>query len=228
MFNLIFTGNDVWILLPQFLIDFWYILLIWLFFVWMLWLFSKKIMQYFNDIESTKLKDKNFIVLIVSLLVFAIINVVVLRGTRLRPVNLLSASLYANSNLVPLVLNTPFSIVKTWGKPLHQVHNYFDDEKLLMFSPVYAIKPWKTKEPRFKNVVVLILESFSKEHIGFFNKGEKPSFTPFLDSLLGQSLVIRYSFANGRKSIESLPSILASIPSLMETPYVLAHSHPTK
>lgn len=222
LFNLISTGSDVWILLPQFLIDFWYIVLIWLFFVWMLWFSSKRILQFLEYNNSAILRGKSFVVIIVSIFVFAIINVFVLRGTRLRPVNLLSASLHANSNLVPLVLNTPFSIVKTWGKPIHQVHNYFDDEKELMFSPVYAIKPSQTNEPRFKNVVLLILESFSKEHIGFFNKDKKPSFTPFLDSLLGKSLVIRYSFANGRKSIESLPSILASIPSLMETPYILS------
>ncbi len=222
LFNLISTGSDVWILLPQFLIDFWYIVLIWLLFVWMLWFCSKKWIMFLNDKESAILTGKKGVVFIVFLLFFLVINMVVLRGTRLRPVNLLSASLYANSNLVPLVLNTPFSIVKTWGKPIHQVHNYFDDEKQLMFSPVYTTHPSKTNKLPLKNVVVLILESFSKEHIGFFNKGQKPSFTPFLDSLLSKSLVVRYSFANGLKSIESLPSILASIPSLMETPYILS------
>ncbi len=64
------------------------------------------------------------------------------------------------------------------------------------------------------------MKVFSKEHIGFYTPTNK-GFTPFLDSLLKQSLNIRYSFANGRKSIESLPSILSGLPALTTTPYMI-------
>ncbi len=74
-----------------------------------------------------------------------------------------------------------------------------------------------------KNVVIIVLESFGKEFIGFFNKepGEQyKSYTPFIDSLCEKSLTFQYSYANGRKSIDFMPSVLVSIPSIIE-PYVL-------
>jgi len=43
-----------------------------------------------------------------------------------------------------------------------------------------------------------------------------PGFTPFVDSLLGESLTWRQTFANGRKSIDAMPSILSSIPMFVE------------
>ncbi len=220
LFLLVGTGQDVWILLPQFIVDFWYLILIWILLIIVLWYFGRRIWLDVNQglVYSVRTVFYHFLIFIsISIIAF-----IILRGTRLRPVNLLSASLHAKSNLVPLVLNTPFSIVKTIGKSKYQIHKYFDNPKDLVYSPDYTLKSSFKLSTNKKNVVILILESFSKEHIGFFNPSTKYSYTPFLDSLLKHSLVVRYSFANGRKSIESLPSILASIPSLMETPYILS------
>ncbi len=217
LFSLIGTGKDVWIMLPRFLVDFWYIVLFFIIVIILLWyLFSivkpKQGISFHHSI-------KNWAFLFVIWIFISGSIFTVLRGTKLRPVNLLSASLHATPNEVPLVLNTPFSMIKTFGKETFATHHYFSEKNRLPFSYIYAIP--KSKENRNCNVVILILESFSKEHIGFFSPQNK-GFTPFLDSLLGQSLVIRYSYANGRKSLESLPSILSSIPSLMETPYILS------
>ena len=48
----------------------------------------------------------------------------------------------------------------------------------------------------------------------FFNKAlnKEDSYTPFLDSLYRQSATFLYAFANGKKSIDAMPSILASLP----------------
>src|SRR4029077_11050150 len=40
--------------------------------------------------------------------------------------------------------------------------------------------------------------------------------------LISQSRAYQYSFANGRKSIDAMPSVISSIPSI-EVPYVLSH-----
>lgn len=57
------------------------------------------------------------------------------------------------------------------------------------------------------NVVVLIVESFSKEFVGSFNphldNGTYKGYTPFLDSLLTKGLTFEYSYSNGRKSIDA-------------------------
>lgn len=40
-----------------------------------------------------------------------------------------------------------------------------------------------------------------------------PSYTPFLDSLIPQSLYAKYGFASGKRSVERLrPAIVASLP----------------
>lgn len=44
--------------------------------------------------------------------------------------------------------------------------------------------------------------------------------TPFLDSLMDQSLTCTNAFSNGTKSIEGIPAILSGLPSLMEDPFI--------
>ena len=83
--------------------------------------------------------------------------------------------------------------------------------------------PVQNGEMNKKNVVIIVLESFGKEFIGFFNNEpgkHYKSYTPFIDSLCEKSLTFQYSYANGRKSIDFMPSVLVSIPSIIE-PYVL-------
>lgn len=138
----------------------------------------------------------------------------------LRPITLSNAGQYVQRPLeMAVVLNTPFAILKTLEiTPLEKV-DYFKDEieMTALFSPVRI--PADSAVFRPLNVVVIILESFGKEYIGALN-GLSVGYTPFLDSLIGKGLTFEHSFANGKKSIDAMPSILASIPSLVE-PYVL-------
>ena len=67
-----------------------------------------------------------------------------------------------------------------------------------------------------RNVMVFILESFSKEHSKYLNPELYPhetGCTPFLDSLMQEGYTFVNAYANGLKSIESVPAIFASIPS---------------
>lgn len=77
------------------------------------------------------------------------------------------------------------------------------------------------------NVVIIILESFTKEASGKLNtkleNGKYKGYTPFLDSLMNESLYFTNAYANGRKSIDALPAILSSI-SASQTPFILANS----
>lgn len=217
LFNLITTGNDVWTLLPRFIIDFWYIILFFIVIIFILYNTYLWIPK--PSFTSFNYTFKNIAYLVLTWLIIFSLIFSNIRGTRLRPVSLMSASLHASPNLLPLVLNTPFSILKTFGKPIPVVHQYFKNPEKY-FSTNYIV-PANQKTYPNKNVVLIILESFSKEHIGFFTPQNK-GYTPFLDSLLSESLVISNSFANGRKSLESLPSLLTSLPSLMDVPYILS------
>ena len=53
------------------------------------------------------------------------------------------------------------------------------------------------------------------------DNGTYKGYTPFLDSLISVSKTFTVSIADGHKSIEAMPSVLASIPSL-ETPYIIS------
>ncbi len=75
------------------------------------------------------------------------------------------------------------------------------------------------KIANYKNVVIVILESFGKEYTNQ-NGLNLPSYTPFLDSLSKQSLVFTQFYASGLKSMDALPAIYSSIPALLNKPFI--------
>ncbi len=142
-----------------------------------------------------------------------------------RPITLSNAGDYVKApEEMNIVLNTPFSILKTLKAVTLKEERFFSDEELNKIYPVVHL-PKDSAEFKKLNVVVLILESFGKEHIGFFNKqldnGTYKGYTPFLDSLIEQSYTFNRSYANGRKSIDALPSVITGVPSIGE-PFVLS------
>jgi phosphoglycerol transferase MdoB-like AlkP superfamily enzyme len=143
-----------------------------------------------------------------------------------RPITISNAARYVdNPRNVAIVLNTPFSIFRTLGKKALVKYNFFDDQKLTqLYNPHYI--PDKSKPFTYDNVVIIIIESFAREYIGSLNPGleggKYEGYTPFIDSLIKVSLTFDVSIANGKKSIDAIPSVLSSVPSL-ETPYVISH-----
>ncbi len=138
-----------------------------------------------------------------------------------RPITISNANQYVNRPAeTGIVLNTPFSILRTIKKTPFVVPAYMNDEEALaLYTPLHQPNDSAAFTPR--NVVVLILESYSKQHIGFYNRtlrnGTYKGFTPFIDSLITSSaMTYRYSYANGRKSIEGMPSVLSSLPNYVE------------
>jgi phosphoglycerol transferase MdoB-like AlkP superfamily enzyme len=73
-----------------------------------------------------------------------------------------------------------------------------------------------------KNVVIIILESFTSEASKLLNPQQKGNgYTPFLDSLMTESYYFTRASANGRKSMDALPAVLASLPAT-QTPFILS------
>lgn len=143
-----------------------------------------------------------------------------------RPITISNAARYVeNPHNVPLVLNTPFSLLRTYGKKELKRFQFFNGDELKRLYDPHHI-PAKTGLFKPYNVVIIILESFSREYIGSFNRdlegGTYTGYTPFLDSLISVGMTFDVSLANGNKSIDAMPSILASLPSL-ETPYIISH-----
>ncbi len=71
--------------------------------------------------------------------------------------------------------------------------------------------------------MIILLESFSREHIGSLNRayesGRYQGFTPFLDSLIPHGLYFD-AYANGKTSIQGIPAALSGIPSLMNESFI--------
>ncbi|MCL2041574.1 MAG: sulfatase-like hydrolase/transferase [Bacteroidales bacterium] len=215
-------------LMGRFLLDFWYVVVIWMALIaLMVWLYKR--------VKTGKQLIRNrWIFYPVQVVVMALIVYLTVNGIRggfrhsTRPITISNAAQYVNTPAeVGIVLNTPFSIYRTLTQEQFERLTYFQsqEEMTAIYSPVHYPKKADSVGFTPKNVVIIIVESLSQEYVGGLNKESKISgykgYTPFLDSLINESLVFEYSFANGRKSIDAMPSILASIPSL-STNYVLS------
>lgn len=166
----------------------------------------------------------------ISLLAAIPFTVFGMRGgmtTATRPITLSNANQYVDRPLdTGIVLNTPFSLFRTLGKQTFVTPDYMSEtEAESLFQPVHV--PADSVSFRPMNVAVIIWEGFSKQHVGSLNprleNGSYKGYTPFIDSLLTRSLTFEYSYSNGRKSIDGMPSVLSSIPSFIE-PFFLTPS----
>ena len=208
-------GNDLGSLLPLFLKEYWYVFILWIVLTLILIYSYKK-----TILPSTKIWNREYYKK--SILTFIVViglSIVGYRGGfQLKPISIVSAGEYTSVKNIPLIVSTPFSIIKTLDMPAIQPNTYFTDTKEIkkMYSPFHQYT-----HPDFKklNVIIIALESFSKEYIGALN-GKNYSYTPFLDSLIGESLTFTNAYANGKKSIEGIPAITASIPTGMNEPYI--------
>ncbi|MGL4519984.1 MAG: LTA synthase family protein [Phocaeicola sp.] len=201
------------------LLNHWYLVLFALLLIWLLG------RLYIKPVGKPHLSPYWFYYLVqtLSLALFIPLCISGMRGgmtTAVRPITISNANQYVSRpSEAALVLNTPFSLIRTIGKKAFVAPTYFSEANLAtIYTPVHEPQPTRTFTP--KNVVVLILESFGCEYIGGLNKElalpNYQSYTPFIDFLLNQSLTFRYTFGNGRKSIDGMPSILSSIPMFIE------------
>ena len=163
----------------------------------------------------------HYLTLTLATLFFIPLSVIGMRGgasTAIRPITISNANQYVNEpSQAAIVLNTPFSLIRTMGKTTFVDPQYFTQEELdQIYSPIHS--PNSSEEPSKKNVVILIVESLAREYICFYNS--YPCHTPFLDSLISHSLTFSQSYSNGRKSIDAMPSILSGIPMFVE-PFIL-------
>ena len=134
--------------------------------------------------------------------------------TAVRPITISNANQYVNRPAeAALILNTPFSMIRTITKHVFVDPKFFSREELdTIYSPIHT--PADSVVMKKKNVVVFIMESYGREYIGAYN--DYQGWTPFTDSLIKKSLTFDLTIANGRKSIDGMPSILSSIPRFIE------------
>lgn len=214
--GMIFGGqSDILKLIPHFIKDYWYVLLLYILMIYLTYKFLNKVYSK-NNPHKIEIKFKTIVISILAFLFFSGLGVLGIRGGLQRiPIVLLDAAAYASPKHIPIVINTPFSFLKSIE--LNEIKNvhYFDEGKLKeIFNPIH--KP-DTGEFKKLNVCVIILESFSKEYTGISNR---KSYTPFLDSLMKVSTVFTNAIANAKTSIDGIPAIISGLPCFLEDKYL--------
>ena len=208
-------------LITQFIIDFWFIGVIFAVYLIAIIILTRK-----TKIKPVKITNRTYWYSTRSLIFLLIVGASIIGirgGLQNKPISIITAANYTKTQNIPLVLNTPFTIGRGSSGDILKPLNFFDDDELeQIYSPVQ--KDLRTNrfiegDAKGFNVFIIILESHGQEMVKFYNQRRDVTLTPFLDSLLAQSLVFN-GMANGRQSIEALTSILSGLPSLMTKDYV--------
>lgn len=196
----------------SYIFNYWWLMLLFLSFIFLSYRFYPKAKIQFEKQHS----------LLKSSITFLIISALLFLGARgsisVKPLRSFDASAFVDARWVSACINSPTQLITSYSTSTPSPLNYFTDEQCLEM-----LEPEKQSEPYFKdgfkpNVVLIILESFGRDYCGFLNKEKR--FTPFLDSLSEYSLIFSHAYSSGTTSMESLPAIFASVPSLLDVPYI--------
>ena len=208
-------------LIKQFLVDFWFMVVIFAVFLFLIIILTRK-----TKVQPVEIRNRGHWYFTRTLIFLALVaaSIIGLRGgLQNKPMSIITAANYTKTQNIPLVLNTPFTIGRgSSGEVLKPLHFYDDDELERLYSPIHnnlTINRFIDKNVPGYNIFIIILESHGQEMVRFYNQRRDVTLTPFLDSLLEQSLVFD-GMANGRQSIEAVTSILSGLPSLMSKDYV--------
>lgn len=139
-------------------------------------------------------------------------------GFQEKPLRINQAFEQHDNHLGNLTLNTTFTFLTTIDAKGTEKVNYFTDNQTVEGLVKRDRSSHFSASATPQNVVIIILESFGKEYMGY--KNPYKGYTPFLDSLAKNSLFMENCFANGRESIIAMPAITAAIPQLIEEPFI--------
>jgi phosphoglycerol transferase MdoB-like AlkP superfamily enzyme len=203
--------SEVPALLSSYMKDYWYLFFLLIGFCFIAFLMVKKQLNAYRNVpQKFAIKLANVV------LVIFLFATIMRGGYGIRPFMPFDIPSLVDPKLQWLASNTPFQFLHTLESKNIAIETYFDEqeaEHIIGFK-----KQFVSTEFKKKNIVFIILESFCSERLGLLNAPIK-QYTPFMDSLLGHARTYKYGVANGRMTIDALPSVLSGIPSFMEKNY---------
>jgi phosphoglycerol transferase MdoB-like AlkP superfamily enzyme len=199
----------------SFLKQYWYVLLI---FIASSILFIALVRKIF---KTNIVKPSKHWVYFISTILILGLSFGFARGFAHRPIFPSTPLLYFDSRLQPLVNNSTFNFIYSVlrRQTVLEKKNYFSNRQL---DSLYSIEHHYQHDSPFKkkNVVIFVLESFSKD---FFKGGPQQAYMPFFDSLMQHSTVFNNAYCNALESNKGLPAILGSLPDVMDEPIYLSN-----
>ncbi|WP_158000754.1 LTA synthase family protein [Vibrio sagamiensis] len=141
-------------------------------------------------------------------------------GLQTKPLKAYHALAWPSANSGDITLNSTLVLLKREKTNLNK-KNWFATDELAYQAITPKVNTASTlihKGPEKPNVVIIILESYSLEFVK--DLPTHASYTPFLKSLTEKGLYFENGFANGRASIDAVPSIHWGIPKLMNSTFV--------
>lgn len=208
-FDIFGMTTDIQGQLFQLTLNYWYLSAPIIINIFLLWKFYPR-----RRIEVLMEKPlKWYKVLGIGFAIFVATAIGIRGGLQLRSISPKEAFIHEHYELGNLSLNAAYSMVRSIGKKGIPKETYFKTDH----EAKKYIEESRGFESQFKsgnskqNVVVIIIESFSQEYI---DKG----YAPFFSELAKSGLYFPHNLANGRRSLEALPSIMTSFPSIVGKP----------
>ena len=201
-------------MIPSFVAEYWYLLVLFAGLLYLLYYWFRKTQKPFPSTQALP----QWSIFLLSCLLFGI---GARGGLQLRPLMPLTAANYVSDmRLIPLMTNTSLHLIFSSQQRFLKEKNYFSEANLEQHFSLHRHYV-ENSGIRGKNVLIIVLESFGQEHVGFYTPQEK-SYTPFLDSLIQKGTYFEESFANGLRSTQGIVSITAGIPALMNDPLMFS------
>ena len=195
----------------SYLINYWWLALLYIVFIGAIFYFypAKKSLLVFN--QKIKLA-------VVSVFILSLLFVGARGGFYKKPLRSFDAARFVDAQWVSATINSATQLITSYNANTPSKLYYMNDiDAKGIFNPVHTYMPYFKSKVK-PNVVLIILESFGADYCGYLS--ERPRFTPFLDSLSKNSVSFTNAYSSGTTSIESIPAMFASIPSLLEVPYI--------
>ena len=206
------NSDETGSLAGDFIVEFWWLIL---FFIVS---FVLLIFTYFKS-KSVQVNFKQPKKWMYFILTIALTIVIGRGGFQLKPIGILESTNYVSIENSPAVLNSAFTLLKTYQFKGVEKKTFFSDSEIKKyFNPIQTGNPQNLVKDS-QNVVFILLESFGSMYCGPNNP---ESFTPFLDSILLKSMYFEHGIANGRTSMDALPAVISSIPMWMNESFILS------
>lgn len=245
MFAYMGVGGQMGSLIPRFIVDYWPTTVSGLCIIFLFCLLSHK-----TAFPPKREFDHHHTNDLIGLAIGLLVAFVLMRGGFQRHwIGLNDSAKYCQMQNTPMVFNSPYNIIRTYGQPdldVEELTFMSDEEARQLFDPLFVplANEANTTQPidygyfkagggmttymgqdsiryaRQKNVVIFVLEGFAQEYLNFYNDSLDVCYAPFLDSLSHHSILFQ-GYSNGKKSIESIPAIMTSIPTLTDKPFTM-------